>query len=152
MCNGTGGSSNTPTNAWYIGMAIRYSEGGNPYVIQYAWAMTDSFKKYKRSNANGTWGSWALTSETNTDIVALVRTLVKIETTGYATFTSSANNCTTCGYYYTNTDTPTASNYNIHHIAYNADNATQFAQAWEDGRSYRRSKSGGTWGSWVELQ
>ena len=45
MCNGTGGSSNTPTNAWYIGMAIRYSEGGNPYVIQYAWAMTDSFKK-----------------------------------------------------------------------------------------------------------
>jgi len=152
MGNGGAGVLNTPSALWYIGMAVKYSEGGNPYIVQYAWAMTDSFKKYRRTCANGVWGSWLLCADTNTDILNLFRsTLLNISSTGYTNYLGDANSADRCGYYYSNVNTPTAANYNIHHVASDANNAVQTAYLIGAGTAYRRVKNGGSWGSWVAI-
>jgi hypothetical protein len=149
MGNGGAGVLNTPSALWYIGMAIKYSEGGSPYIVQYAWAMTDSFKKYKRTCTNGTWSAWGLCSDLNSDIITQFRQILNIASTGYTNFIADANSADRCGYYYANVNTPTAAVYMIHHIGYDANNAVQEAFANGTGAKHRRVKNAGAWGAWA---
>lgn len=55
------GGLNTPTNSTYIGEAISYS--GTAGKVQYAYAVLDGMKKYKRSYTGGAWSTWVLIAE-----------------------------------------------------------------------------------------
>jgi hypothetical protein len=151
MGNGGAGCLNTPTALWYIGMSVKYSEGGNPYIVQYAWAMTDSFKKYRRTCTNGAWGAWGLCSDLNSDMILLFRNILNISSTGYTNSIPDINNADRCGYYISNVNTPTAANYNVHHVSSDINNAVQTAYLVGAGTAYRRVKNGGAWGSWTTI-
>lgn len=62
MGNGAAGCLNTPTSAWYFGMAINYA--ATSYCVQYVWAMTvGQMAKYKRSYNGTTWRNWVQVNE-----------------------------------------------------------------------------------------
>ena len=59
LCDGSGGTANTPVSAWCGAQTISFNAS---YKVQYGWEIATG-AKYKRSYLNATWGSWSAIME-----------------------------------------------------------------------------------------
>jgi hypothetical protein len=59
LCDGSVGTANTPSSAWYGAHTISFNLS---YKVQYAWEIATG-AKYKRSYLNAVWGGWTAITE-----------------------------------------------------------------------------------------
>ena len=156
--NGTNGNSNTPTNAWYLGLTIPYSLYGTvSYIVQYVWNITGNNECYKRKLSTGSnWTTWERCYESETEIKSIVQGHKITQNNGYAIAVTSVNDLKISGWFSCNIPTtvglPTQSQYLIESIFFNASFGIHYAYDVLNGfKKYKRTCSSGVWSSWVEV-